>query len=173
MQQKPRKMTTLNIILLATAISTALIAGLFYSYACSVSPGLGSLPDKEYLSAMQSINRAILNPVFFLSFMGTLLLLPVCTFLYRGHPSFLLLLIATLVYIFGVFGVTIFGNVPLNNMVDAFDISGSSAQSITELRAKFEIPWNRLNTIRTIGSIVSLILVLIACIFKGSSINIE
>ena len=164
-------MTTLNLILLATAISTALIAGLFYSYACSVVPGLGRLPDKEYLSAMQSINRVILNPVFFLSFMGTLLLLPVCTFLYRGHPSFIFLLIAALVYIFAVFGVTIFGNVPLNNALDAFDLNGSSAQSIAEFRIKFEIPWNNLNTLRTIASIISLILVLIGCIYKGSSIN--
>jgi len=164
-------MTSLNLVLLATATSTALIAGLFYSYACSVVPGLGSLSDKEYLSAMQSINRVILNPVFFLSFMGTLLLLPVWTFLYRGHPSFIFLLIAALVYIFAVFGVTIFGNVPLNNALDAFDLNGSSAQSIAEFRIKFEIPWNNLNTIRTIASIASLVFVLIACIYKGSSFN--
>jgi uncharacterized membrane protein len=168
---RAHKMTFLNIILLATAITTALIAGLFYSYSCSVNPGLGRLPNKEYLSAMQSINRAILNQVFFLSFMGTLLLLPVCTFLYRGQPAFIFLLLASLVYIFGVFGVTMVGNVPLNNSLDAFDLKGSSVQSIAEFRIKFEIPWNRLHTIRTIGSILSLVFVLIACIYKGSMIN--
>src|SRR5438105_15298485 len=99
--QNPTNMTTVNIILLATATTTALIAGLFYAYSCSVNPGLGRLPDNEYLAAMQSINRAILNPVFFMSFMGTLLLLPLSTYLHYRQPNrslFYLLLMATILY---------------------------------------------------------------------------
>ncbi|MET3535054.1 anthrone oxygenase family protein [Chryseobacterium limigenitum] len=75
-------MTT--ILLIVTAVLTALIAGLFYAYSCSVVLGLGKLSDTEYLKAMQSINREILNPVFFVSFMGTAVLLPISTF-YIGH----------------------------------------------------------------------------------------
>lgn len=56
-----------------TALTTALIAGLFYAYSCSVNPGLGNLPDKEYILTMQSINIAIINPVFMLSFIGTVI----------------------------------------------------------------------------------------------------
>src|SRR5206468_9628718 len=80
------KMTFANIILLATATTTALIAGLFYAYSCSVNAGLGKLSDAAYLAAMQSINREILNPLFFMSFMGTLLLLPVCTWVHYSKP---------------------------------------------------------------------------------------
>ncbi len=68
-KQKPNKMTVVNIILLITATLTGLSAGLFYAYACSVNSGLGRLPDREYLAAMQSINREILNPVFFAGFL--------------------------------------------------------------------------------------------------------
>ncbi len=69
---------TSNVVLLITALLVALITGLWYAYSCSVNLGLGKLPDSEYLMGMQSINREILNLVFFATFMGTLLLLPVC-----------------------------------------------------------------------------------------------
>ena len=118
MNQKTNKMTTVNIILLIATTLTALITGLFYGYSCSVNLGLGRLPDREYLAAMQSINKEILNPLFFASFLGTLVLLPLSTYLHKGQPvssQFTLLLIATLIYAIGVIGITFFGNVPLND----------------------------------------------------------
>lgn len=159
-------MSAPNIILLITALSTALITGLWYAYSCSVNGGLGKLPDKEYLSAMQSINRVILNPVFFATFMGTLLLLPLSAWLnYRQQDStrFILLLAASILYAVGVFGVTILGNVPLNNALDAFPINTASAQDIINQRTAFEKPWNKLHAIRTIVSFIALILVVLAC----------
>ena len=149
---------------------TALIAGLFYSYSCSVTPGLGRLSDSEYLRAMQSINRAILNPWFFVSFMGTLVTLPLSawmTYQSVGAGSmFYLILAATLVYTFGTFAVTLFGNIPLNQMLDNFAIGNSTAQEIKEMRSAFEGPWNRLNLMRTIANIISLLLFIVALIRK-------
>ena len=63
------------------------MAGLFYAYACSVNPGLGRLPDTGYLAAMQSINRAILNPFFLLVFMGALIILPLGTWRLFSPPA--------------------------------------------------------------------------------------
>jgi len=57
-----------NIILVITATTTALMAGLFYAFSCSVNLGLARLSNAEYISAMQSINRAIQNPIFFAAF---------------------------------------------------------------------------------------------------------
>ncbi len=65
-----------NIILVFTATTTALIAGLFYAWSCSVTLGLARLPDTVYIAFMQATNKAILNPVFFISFIGTAILLP-------------------------------------------------------------------------------------------------
>lgn len=165
-----KKMTTFVLIL--TAVATALIAGLFYAYSCSVNPGLGKLSDEGYLLAMQSINRAILNPVFFASFMGTLLLLPVSTWLqYRSggaSTAFYILFATTIIYGLGTFGVTITGNVPLNEALDKFNVKSASIEEIARQRQLFEIPWNRLNNIRTIANIVSLVLVIIACINVSS-----
>ncbi|PSL27403.1 anthrone oxygenase family protein [Dyadobacter jiangsuensis] len=158
-------MTTINLFLLSAALASGLIAGLFYTYSCSVNPGLGALSDANYLAAMQSINRAILNPVFFLSFMGTLLLLPLSTYQHFGMGTrFYLLLAATLVYVIGTFGVTIAGNVPLNDALDKMNLTGASANELAAHRLKFEAPWNRLHTIRTYASVVSFVLVLLACL---------
>lgn len=158
-------MTT--ILLIITATVTALIAGLFYAYSCSVVLGLGKLSDSEYLKSMQSINREILNPVFFLSFMGTAFLLPISTFLYREQNLvFILLLMATLAYLIGVFGVTMSGNVPLNDQLDKFDIVNSSAEAIKEMRNNFERKWNFLNNIRTVFSVITIVLTVCACIWN-------
>jgi len=157
-------MTTINLILLVTALASGLIAGLFYSYSCSVNPGLGALSDVNYLAAMQSINRAILNPVFFFSFMGTLLLLPLSTYQHFGTGRFYLLMAAAVVYVIGTFGVTIVGNVPLNDALDKFNLTGASAQELAAFRLRFEISWNKLHAIRTYASVLSFILVLLACL---------
>ena len=160
-------MTTTNIILTIAATTTALITGLLYAYSCSVNIGLGRLADAEYISAMQSINKAIQNPLFFISFMGTLLLLPLCTYLHYGQPlsnRFWFLLMSTAVYVIGVIGVTALGNIPLNNALDKFNLSTASAETIANQRAQFEGAWNRFHTVRTIASIISLVLFIIACL---------
>lgn len=160
-------MKMIMVLLIITAVLTALIAGLFYAYSCSVVLGLGKLSDAEYLKAMQNINREILNPVFFMSFMGTAILLPLSTFLFRGEqPVFIFLLIATFVYLIGVFGVTIVGNVPMNNLLDQFDISTSTAEAVKQMRENFENRWNFLNNIRTVFSVISILLVVCACIWN-------
>ncbi|REC44107.1 DUF1772 domain-containing protein [Chryseobacterium pennipullorum] len=158
------KMTTL--LLLITTILTALIGGLFYAYSCSVVLGLGKLSDTEYLKAMQHINREILNPVFFMSFMGTAILLPVSAFVFRGQPAFIFILLAALAYLIGVFGVTVARNVPMNNMLNQFDIPGSTVEAIKQMRENFERRWNFLNNIRTVFSIISIALVVCACIWN-------
>ncbi len=120
-------------------LCSALMAGLFFSYSISVSPGLNKLSDQEYLRAMQSINREIQNPIFFLCFVGLLILLPWATVQqFSVHKiSFMLLLAASAFYIIGVFGITATVNVPLNDQLDAFTFPGSAFE-IQRMRALFE-----------------------------------
>ena len=160
-------LTLSNTILACAAITTALMAGLFYAYSCSVNPGLNRLPDTDYLMAMQSINRAIQNPIFFVSFMGAPILLIWSTWLQYGQPHstrFWLLLAATIVYLLGALAVTAFGNIPLNEALDKFPIQTASADEIAAQRVKFEIPWNNWHTLRTIASLVALVFVIMACL---------
>jgi len=158
-------MISYNVFHIATILLTGLIAGLFYGYDCSIIKGFRNIPDKEYLNAFQSINRAILNPWFFISFMGSLLILPLVTWLsYKAATpvSFYLLLAATILYTIGVFGVTMFGNVPLNNQLDQFDIPNAAPDAIKALRQEFETNWNKFNAIRTYAAILSFLLAIVS-----------
>lgn len=157
-------MSIQQIIVFVTAFFLALMAGVFYAYSCSVNPGLNKLQTNEYLRAMQFINRAILNPAFLVPFVTTAILLPLSAWLaYRNGMSvqFYLFLAAAMVYIIGAFGITIMGNVPLNEMLDKADLTNVDVE---QLRVRFEIPWNKLHTTRTVSIVVSLVLVLVGLV---------
>jgi uncharacterized membrane protein len=159
--------TATNIILVITATTTALMAGLFYAWSCSVMLGFARLSDKEFVSVMQKTNRTIQNPVFFTAFFGALIFLPISAFLHYNESNlFWLLLAATVTYLIGTFGVTIFGNVPLNNILDRFDLDSATEEETAQQRMNFEKRWNNLNTIRTVTSTIATILVVTACLNK-------
>jgi len=167
MEKLNRMMSFTNIVLVLAGTATALMAGLFYAWSCSVNLGLARLSDEGYLTAMQEINRAILNPVFFAGFFGALVLLPLSAYLHYGQPvqvKFWLLVAAALCYIIGTFGVTIFGNVPLNNALDVFDLKSATAEAMRMHRDSFEATWNSLNTIRAVMATLAIALVIIACL---------
>jgi uncharacterized membrane protein len=163
-------MDVLQVSLFAATFLTGLIAGLFYSYSCSVNLGLAKLRDIEYLKAMKSINKAILNPWFFLSFIGSLVAIPLSTTLYYYNAgvdaSFYLLLSASLTYIVGVFGVTIRGNVPLNEELDGFNIEQAAIPDITLKRKSFEKPWNKFHFVRSIANVAAFVFLLVALVIK-------
>ena len=56
-----------NILLVAT-LGSGLMAGLFYAWSISVTPGLAKIEDEHYLQAFQKMNRAIINPLFIIPF---------------------------------------------------------------------------------------------------------
>lgn len=172
-QLKTHRMPAAQIVLLITAVSTALITGLWYAYSCSVNWGLAKLPDKEYLAAIQSINREIINPLFMATFLGTLVLLPLSAWLNYGQPGswrFVFLIAAFIVYAIGVFGVTMGGNVPLNNALEGFDLSKATAAEIGHFRSGFENTWNRWHMVRAFASLGSFILVVLACMDFGKEV---
>src|SRR6478736_3294280 len=90
----------------AAILLSGLLAGLMYGYDCSILKGLAKLPDEQYLQAFRSFNTTIQNPYFMTSFLGSLLVLPIATWLgYNNFSSlsFYLLLSASLLYFIGVF----------------------------------------------------------------------
>lgn len=144
----------LQLVQITTILLTGLLAGLFYGYDCSVIKGLGQLENSAYLHAFQSINKAIQNPWFFLSFMGSLLILPVASwFSYKQAAPFYLLLAASILYFMGVFGVTVSCNIPLNEQLANFQISSATESEISAMRKTFEHSWNTWHRIRTVAAI--------------------
>jgi uncharacterized membrane protein len=162
-------MTIYATVQVIAVMLAGLAAGLFYSFDCSIVSGLGKLPDAQYLSAFQSINRVILNPFFFMSFIGSLLILPIAAWLtYKtgNTGSFYFMLAAAMIYAVGVFGITVGGNVPLNDELDKFDIANASVDALQQMRLKFEEKWNFLQHIRTYAAILAFTAAVISLIKK-------
>lgn len=150
-------------VLFITVVLNALSAGFFFAWSVSVILGTKKVGDLTYLETMQSINREILNPVFFTIFFGSLIALVVsAAFQYHNKPMFWFLIAAAAIYLIGTVGVTAFGNVPLNNELDALNISKLPLSELTNFRTYYEGTWNQYHAIRTISGVISFILVLIS-----------
>ncbi|MBZ4187761.1 DUF1772 domain-containing protein [Niabella beijingensis] len=146
-----------KILFFTALLLVALMAGLFFSFSVSVTQGLGKLDNLNYLRAMQHINREILNPVFLLCFTGApfaLIGATITKFIYH-RELFVFMTGITLLYIIGVFLVTMLANVPLNNYLAALHLDQLSAAELEAARSKFEQSWNRFNHIRTVFSIAA------------------
>lgn len=76
----------IDILLVIIIFQVGLTSGLLFIFAFSVNPGLARLSEEEYFRAMKYINIVILNPIFFLVFMGTFITCLVAT---TKHLKFL------------------------------------------------------------------------------------
>ena len=160
-------MTLTQILQIVSILLTGLLAGLFYGYDCSVTLGLSHLPDEAYLQAFKSINRAILRPYFFLTFMGSALVLPVTAWMiYRTGTStnFYFMAAAASSYIVGVLLLTLLCNVPLNEMLDKVDVDALSQIDLRTTRHKFEASWNLWHQIRTYVAMLAFLLSILSVI---------
>ena len=153
-----------HIATIALVLLTGLSAGLCFTWSNAITPGIGKLDDLGYLSAFQQMNRSIINPMFIIVFFGPFFLGLFNLYLFKNASISViwLLIFAISFYFIGVLLVTIFGNVPLNEILDKTDLSKASLEDLKLLRNRFETKWNRLHLIRTVTSITSFIILLIS-----------
>lgn len=145
-------MSATSVLLLAGILSSGLMAGLFFGWAVSVIPGLARIADRSYVSTMQSVNRAIVNPLFVVFFIGTVVALAAGALVHLrdGQTRRATWLAAAAgAYAFGVLGVTVGRNIPLNDALDAFALDGATDEAVAERRRGYESPWNRWHNVRT------------------------
>jgi uncharacterized membrane protein len=142
-----------TVLLLVATFGTGAVTGLFLAFSVAVMPGLRATDDAVFLSAMQRINVAIVNPVFLLVFLGSPLLLLVAALV---GPRNAWLWAALALHLAG-FAVTPAVNVPLNNALDAATDPGPA-------RAAFERPWNRAHAVRTVLMAASFAACLVASV---------
>ncbi len=140
-------MTVASIVGAVAVLLTGVSAGVFFTYQNSVLPGLRPLDDAAFATAMNSMNRAILNPAFMLFFVGSLLALAAAAivgFVSGTGLAAWLFAASFAVYLIGVVIVTGGVNVPLNN---ALAKDGD--------RQSFETRWVRFNGLRTASVILA------------------
>lgn len=143
------------LIVIVLMLTIALISGLLFSFTIAISPGLKHLSDLEYLKAMKSINKEILNFFFLFCFLSPLFLFPL-TIYFQQNDGFNRWLLAAgfLTYIL-VISITATINVPLNNQLERFHLLNVSQFELTEFRNLFENRWTFWNNVRTVLSILS------------------
>ena len=93
-------MTLLALTFLA-ALGSGLIAGFFLAFSACVMAALGRIPPASGISAMQSVNVVVLNPVFLGIFFGTAalsLVLAVASLMNWAEPAAFYLLVGSLLY---------------------------------------------------------------------------
>jgi uncharacterized membrane protein len=123
----------------AATLTTGLMAGLYYAYAISVMLGLSRTDDRTFVSAMQQINVAILNPWFFVSFFGALVFTALAGVLHlHGDWRAVLPWIAAALVLYGATLV----------------ITGEADRiaNLAAVRERFEASWVRWNIARAVAS---------------------
>lgn len=145
----------LFILTFVALLGSGLIAGLFFAFSSFVMKGLSNLPPEEGISAMQSINAAVYNPLFMIAFVGTgavsLFLIGVSVF-NSESPFALYLLSAGLLYAVGSVGVTGAVNVPLNKSIAAVDPKSPAG---VQAWLHYLLRWVFWNHVRTFCSLLA------------------
>ena len=165
-------MTLENILLVIGGTLSGLLAGVMYTFNVAIVPALRSTKGTQHIAAMQALNLKIQNPVFFLSFFGPTVILPITAYLHRDTAQFPLLAAAAALHIIGANGVTMVGNIPLNNQLDKVDVNKISEAEADKIREDFQgvgSRWMNLHAIRTLTSTAATALVFIACLMKANN----
>ncbi|HVX34183.1 MAG TPA: anthrone oxygenase family protein [Solirubrobacterales bacterium] len=147
--------TSLFALTFAGALGCALAAGVFFAFSGFVMAGLDRCPPATAVAAMQGINRTAVRPPLMLVLFGTAavcLAVSVVALVEGDGARSRLVLAAAVVYLVGAIGVTIAGNVPLNERVDRVDPAGPEA---AEEWRRFESPWRAWNHVRTTSSLAA------------------
>ena len=152
--------------LLISILLSSLVAGLLFGFAVVVMPGIAKLADKEFLHAFKHIDGIIQNnqPLFILVWAGSIL--STITTLVLGAmgltgSQLYLLSGASALYLLGIQFPTFRFNIPLNNMLQTYEIDAMDESEAANARADFETPWNRWNRFRTVNAVVSVSLLLL------------
>jgi uncharacterized membrane protein len=144
-------------VLIAATITMGLITGAFYLYAVAIMPGLARTDDRTFVGAFQSIDRAIINPLFMLNFVGALLFTGLAAALHldEDHRAVLAWSVAGFVLYLVVFVSTIRVNVPLNDGLKAAG-DPDRIDDLAAVRTRFnEARWVRWNNLRTVLSLAA------------------
>jgi hypothetical protein len=73
-RQRSSSRDVLALLLGASVVAVALMAGFFYAYACSVMIALTRVDDRTFIVTMQWINATVRNAAFAPAFFGSLVL---------------------------------------------------------------------------------------------------
>ncbi|MCR4265965.1 DUF1772 domain-containing protein [Nitratireductor sp. ZSWI3] len=137
-------------------LGSGLLAGVYFAFSAFVMTALGRLDQATGIAAMNAVDAAIVRSLFMPVFLGTTLAaasLAVLGFLWWGEPGATALLAGGVIYVLGMFVVTVAFNVPLNDALAAVEPSSVEA---AELWTRYLRDWTIWNHVRTLASMIAL-----------------
>lgn len=153
----------LSLSIFTAAIGSGILGGMFFSWSNLVMPALARIPAPAGIAAMNATNEVVQNPLFLLVFMGAPLLGAVLAIYaamnlsQAGSPA---LIAGAVLIVAGMFGVTMFGNVPMNEALARLDPGSAAAAEYWRIVLDRWTFWNHVRTIASIGAMAAFILAL-------------
>lgn len=145
----------LFVLTLIGALGCGLMAGVFFAFSAFVMNGLAQIEPDQGITAMQSINITVINPIFLGVFLGTAI---DCVFLifhsvlHWHNPDSHYLLMGSLFYLAGTLMVTALYHVPKNNALASIDPTHPES---VKLWKDYVERWTRWNHVRTASSLAA------------------
>jgi uncharacterized membrane protein len=142
-----------------------LMAGVFGIYANAIMRGLAHTDDRTFVGAFQSIDRAIINPLFMLTFLGALVLSGVAALVHRGGDATEVVPWAAAAFglYLGAVVITMAVHVPLNDAIKA--AGDPNTLDVSAVRSAVHesrwIVWNVVRTVLTTAAFSSLMWALV------------
>lgn len=146
-------------------LSAGTMAGVYFAFSVFIMQALGALERPGGMLAMRSINRVILRSAFiplFLASSAVCAVLAVWGAVAWQAPGGWQMGCGGALYVAGMFGVTMLGNVPLNNMLERTDPLGPEAEQAWRRYLLRWTAWNHLRTLSCLAATALLVAALLA-----------
>jgi uncharacterized membrane protein len=148
-------------LVVGAAVGCGATGGLLFAFSNVVMTALARQTAECGIRTMQTINVAILNPLFLSLFLGTAAAAAaiLVTLLAAPASSGMLEAAGAALYLVGVFGVTMMVNVPLNNALEALPGGSPEAARFWPVYVR---RWTQWNHVRTVCALVASVLLTLA-----------
>jgi len=144
-----------TLLLWPAAVGCGVMAGVYFAFSAFVMVALDRVGQAQAIAVMNAINIVIVKSPFMPVFLATTLAsaaLAVMALLRWNQSAALVMLAGGVLYVFGMFIVTVACNVPLNDALAAVDPSGPAA---AEVWARYLKDWTFWNHVRTVASMAA------------------
>ena len=145
------------------ALGCGLTAGVFFAFSAFVMKALARLPADEGIAAMQSINVAVINPLYMAVFLGTAVacfLVMIFALLRWQDPGAVYLLVGAALYLVGSLLVTMVFNVPMNEALASVTPGDPDAANLWASYLADWTAWNHVRAAAALAATASLTLAL-------------
>ncbi|WP_409559872.1 DUF1772 domain-containing protein [Hyphomicrobium sp. MC8b] len=147
--------TIVTALLWFSAVGCAVMGGVYFAFSAFIMVALGRIDQAAAIAAMNAINTDILKSLFMPLFFGTSvasLALAVLALWHWGNEGAAPMFAGGVIYVVGMFIVTIVFNVPLNDALATADPMTASSGGVWK---RYVSDWTIWNHVRTAASIAA------------------